>query len=72
MTKANQEPRSNTRYFNDISKGMAATDTKIISERDVVTFAEITGDRNPIHIDADYAETQFLVSGLVTVCWLLD
>ena len=75
MTKANQEPRSNTRYFNDISKGMSATDTKIISERDVVTFAEITGDRNPIHIDADYARDSIfgqrvshgmLVAGLIS------
>jgi 3-hydroxybutyryl-CoA dehydratase len=75
MIKANREPESGTRYFNDISKGMSGTDSKIISERDVVTFAEITGDRNPIHVDADYARDSIfgrrvshgmLVAGLIS------
>ena len=30
--------------------------TCFISEEDVLTFAEITGDDNPIHVDAEYAE----------------
>ena len=75
MTKANKKPESGTRYYNDISKGMSATDTKIISELDVATFAEITGDINPIHIDADYARDSIfgqrvshgmLVAGLIS------
>ena len=75
MTKANKKPESGTLYYNDISKGMSATETKIISELDVATFAEITGDSNPIHIDADYARDSIfgqrvshgmLVAGLIS------
>ena len=33
---------------------------RFISEEDVLTFARITGDDNPLHVDASYAEkTQF-------------
>ncbi len=33
---------------------------RFISEEDVVTFARITGDDNPLHVDADYAgKTRF-------------
>ena len=37
--------------------GARATFTKTISERDVITFAEISGDQNPLHLDAAYAQT---------------
>ena len=36
--------------------GQTATFSKQITERDVVTFAEISGDKNPLHLDAEYAE----------------
>ena len=38
------------------SIGQKASFTKQITERDVVTFAEISGDKNPLHLDAAYAE----------------
>jgi 3-hydroxybutyryl-CoA dehydratase len=28
-----------------------------VSEADIVAFADISGDRNPVHLDADYAAT---------------
>ncbi|MFQ5568183.1 MAG: MaoC family dehydratase [Rhodothermales bacterium] len=31
--------------------------THVITEEDVRTFAAITGDDNPIHVDAEYAKT---------------
>ncbi len=37
--------------------GARATFTKTISERDVITFAEISGDQNPLHLNAAYAQT---------------
>jgi acyl dehydratase len=44
--------------------------TKAFTEHDVLTFAEISGDQNPIHIDPDFAKTtQFkkpLVHGMLT------
>jgi 3-hydroxybutyryl-CoA dehydratase len=35
--------------------GQKASFTKQITERDVATFAEISGDKNPLHLDAEYA-----------------
>lgn len=36
--------------------GMSASYTKIIGEDDVNTFAEISGDTNPVHLNVKYAE----------------
>ena len=36
--------------------GQTASFTKQITERDVATFADISGDKNPLHLDAAYAE----------------
>ncbi|MFZ3239794.1 MAG: acyl dehydratase, partial [Pseudolabrys sp.] len=36
-------------YFEDLSVGMTETLSKVIDASDVVGFAEVTGDRNPIH-----------------------
>ena len=38
------------------SIGQKASFTKQITEREVATFAEISGDKNPLHLDAAYAE----------------
>ncbi len=35
--------------------GSKAALSKTISERDVATFAEISGDKNPLHVDERYA-----------------
>jgi acyl dehydratase len=35
--------------------GDTASLTKKISDSDVLTFAEISGDRNPVHLDENYA-----------------
>lgn len=39
----------------DLEVGMSATYGKTITEADVVLFAGISGDDNPIHIDEEYA-----------------
>ena len=48
----------------------SASHTKTFSDADVRKFAEISGDKNPIHIDDEYAaQTQFkkrLVHGMLT------
>ena len=38
-----------------ISIGDSACFTKTITEADVVGFADASGDRNPLHLDEDYA-----------------
>ncbi len=36
--------------------GSKASFSKTISERDVATFAEISGDKNPLHLDEQFAK----------------
>lgn len=59
----------------DLEVGISATYGKTITETDIVLFAGITGDDNPIHIDEEYAqETRFkgrvahgmLLAGLIS------
>ncbi|MFT5722026.1 MAG: 3-hydroxybutyryl-CoA dehydratase [Motiliproteus sp.] len=42
-------------YIEDLEVGMTASFAKTVSESDVYTFAGITGDNNPVHINAEYA-----------------
>ncbi|MBB5703935.1 3-hydroxybutyryl-CoA dehydratase [Ochrobactrum daejeonense] len=44
-------------YFEDLTVGMTASLTKAISQEDINLFATVTGDRNPVHIDEDWAQT---------------
>ena len=44
-----------TLYFEDLSVGLAETYSKTVKSSDVVGFAEITGDRNPIHLSEHFA-----------------
>ena len=36
--------------------GAQATLSRVITEHDIVLFAEVSGDKNPLHLDAAYAE----------------
>lgn len=42
--------------YDEISLGDFAEVTKTISEKDINQFAEISGDKNPAHLDEDYAK----------------
>ena len=44
-----------TLYFEDLSVGMTERLRKKIAASDVVGFAEVTGDRNPIHLSEHFA-----------------
>jgi 3-hydroxybutyryl-CoA dehydratase len=59
-----------TLFFEDLSVGMTERLKKTISSSDVVGFAEVTGDRNPIHLSEHFAaKTQFgkrIAHGLYT------
>ncbi len=41
--------------FEDLAVGMEAALSRTVSEADITAFAEVTGDRNPVHVDAEYA-----------------
>src|SRR6476646_8270757 len=42
-------------HFEDLEIGMEASFAKTVSQADIVSFADVTGDKNPVHLDADYA-----------------
>ncbi len=42
-------------FFEDLDVGMEASFAKTVTEADIIAFAEITGDKNPVHLDAEYA-----------------
>ena len=44
-----------TLYFEDLEVGQSDGLSKTVSSQDVVGFAEITGDRNPIHLSEHFA-----------------
>jgi len=61
-------------FFEDIEIDMEATFAKTVSEADILSFADISGDKNPVHLDADYAaKTMFkdrIAHGMLTAGYL--
>jgi len=49
------QPRG-TICIEDIEIGMVRSLTKEITDRDIALFAEVSTDRNPVHLDEDYAQ----------------
>ena len=49
----------NSYTYDEIQIGQSASITKTISEYDVYAYAGVTGDFNPAHINAPYAESTF-------------
>ena len=44
-----------TLFFEDLSVGMIEMLTKTVASSDVIGFAQLTGDRNPIHLSEHFA-----------------
>lgn len=42
-------------YFEDIEIGMSRSLVREVTERDIELFAEASSDRNPVHLDDEYA-----------------
>jgi 3-hydroxybutyryl-CoA dehydratase len=62
-------------FFEDLAVGQQASFGKTITESDIVLFAAVTGDTNPMHLNAEYAKTSIfkeriahgmLAAGLIT------
>ncbi len=43
-------------YLEDLEAGMTAIYSKTVTEADIVMFAGISGDTNPVHLDANFAD----------------
>ena len=51
-------------YIDELSVGQTAMFSKTVTEADIVLFAGISGDTNPLHLDAQYA-SQTLFRGRI-------
>lgn len=50
----NEELRG--KYVDELSEGMTAIFTKTVTEADIVLYAGISGDTNPVHLDEEFAK----------------
>jgi 3-hydroxybutyryl-CoA dehydratase len=47
-------------YFEDLAEGMTASYAKTVTDADIVLFAGVSGDTNPVHLNDEFArETMF-------------
>ena len=57
-------------YIEDLAVGMTAVFGKTVTEADLVMFAGVSGDTNPLHLDEEFAKrTRFggrIVHGMLT------
>ena len=42
-------------FIEELTLGQSAETTKTINQKDIEMFAEVSGDHNPVHLDADFA-----------------
>jgi len=60
MSPVDTEPSQVVHTYESLEIGQSFAIHRFVSEEDVLGFARITGDDNPIHVDADYAaQTRF-------------
>ena len=61
-------------YFEDIEEGMEEAYAKTITDADIITFAGISGDTNPVHLNHEFAsETMFegpIAHGMLTASFI--
>src|SRR5262249_28118598 len=61
-------------YLEDLSVGMTAVYAKTVTDADVVLFAGVSGDVNPVHLNQEFAErTMFrgrIAHGMLTASFI--
>jgi 3-hydroxybutyryl-CoA dehydratase len=61
-------------YFEELEPGMSAEFAKTVTEADVVGFAGISGDFNPVHVNEEFAQTTMfkgrIAHGMLSVSFI--
>ena len=61
-------------FIEDLELGMEASHEKTVSESDINSFADVSGDYNPVHMDEAYAAGTFFKSriahGMLTASFI--
>ena len=42
-------------FYEDLHIGQEASRSNLVTEQSISAFADVSGDRNPVHLDAEYA-----------------
>src|SRR5665647_1991334 len=62
------------RPYSEIEVGETASVTKTVTEADIINYAGIIGDFNPIHVNAEYAKTTMfgerIAHGMLTASFI--
>ncbi|MBE0507314.1 MAG: MaoC family dehydratase, partial [Marinospirillum sp.] len=57
------------RPYDTLSIGDSATFAKTLTERELVLFAAVSGDVNPVHLDAEFAKTSMFGERIAHGMW---
>jgi 3-hydroxybutyryl-CoA dehydratase len=61
-------------FFEDLSIGRAEESTRVVGDADIVAFAAVSGDDNPVHLDAAFAATtpfkERIAHGMLTASYI--
>src|SRR4026209_2560344 len=61
-------------YFEELSVGQEASISNTVTADVITAFADVSGDRNPVHVDADYAaKTMFkerIAHGMLSAAYI--
>ena len=49
-------------FFEDLKVGMTSATARTVTDADIVLFAGVSGDTNPLHLNQDYAATTMFKS----------
>ena len=64
----------NTVYLDDLSVGQSAQMVRTVTEADIVLFAQVSGDNNPVHLDEAFAaQTPFktrIAHGMLSAAYI--
>lgn len=74
MTQASVSERLHGYLFEELEVGMSAVVAKTVTEADIVLFAGLTGDMNPMHLNEEFAsKTPFkgrICHGMLTASFI--
>jgi 3-hydroxybutyryl-CoA dehydratase len=61
-------------YFEEMSLGQAEQSARVVGEADIAAFAAVSGDDNPVHLDAGFAATtpfkERIAHGMLTASYI--
>ncbi|PAV27006.1 3-hydroxybutyryl-CoA dehydratase [Tamilnaduibacter salinus] len=68
MRETNMEQLENITY-NELSVGDSATFSRTLTERELLLFAAVSGDVNPVHLDSEFAANSLFGERIAHGMW---